>query len=410
MKRDSIGPKRSSRYRRAASATAVLASVTIVAAACSSSGSSTTSSSSGSTSTSGSSGSSKLPSVITVTSIQDLTGAVGPVGISTQDGMNLAVKAIEASHMLGSTKIQITYKDTQTTQAMAVSEASAAADSNTDAIFGPVLSTEAVAVAPIVESAKIPTIFTQAGGPGVVTPGGYVFRVTAPQSEYQPKMVAYLKSKGVKTVTMLFDATVPTTAGIAQTTLPPLFKTAGITIKGSYGWSEGTSDFASYATKVAAENPDAVGVEGITTEPSPVIIALRNAGYKGIIFGGTSFQAFTLKAAGQQAKGVVWATDFDQNSTFPQTAAFVKAYEAAYGGAPLDYAAEGYDAVYLLAYGLKDVTGTFSRTALQAGLAEAAKTGFSGALGMDVFVNQDLTETGYLQTYTGSAVETVPSS
>jgi ABC-type branched-subunit amino acid transport system substrate-binding protein len=210
MKRDSTGPKRSSRYRRAASATAVLASITIVAAACSSSGSSTTSSSSGSTSTSGSSGSSKLPSVITVTSIQDLTGAVGPVGISTQDGMNLAVKAIEASHMLGSTKIQITYKDTQTTQAMAVSEASAAADSNTDAIFGPVLSTEAVAVAPIVESAKIPTIFTQAGGPGVVTPGGYVFRVTAPQSEYQPKMVAYLKSKGVKTVTMLFDATVPT--------------------------------------------------------------------------------------------------------------------------------------------------------------------------------------------------------
>jgi len=324
--------------------------------------------------------------------------------------MNLAVKTINSSHMLGSTQIQITYKDTQTTQSQAVSEASAAASTNVDAIFGPVLSTEAVAVAPIVESAKIPTIFTQAGGPGVVTPGGYVFRVTAPQSEYQPKMVSYLKAQGVKSVTMLYDSTVPTTAGIAQTTLPPLFKAAGISIKGSYGWSEGTSDFSSYATKVAAENPDAVGVEGITTEPSPVIIALRNAGYKGIIFGGTSFQAFTLKAAGEQAKGVVWATDFDQNSTFPQTQAFVKAYEAAYGTAPLDYAAEGYDAVYLLARGLKDVTGSFSRTALRAGLAQATEAGFDGALGQLVFVNQDLTETGYLQTWNGSAVETVPSS
>jgi branched-chain amino acid transport system substrate-binding protein len=379
----------------------------MVVAACSSSSSS---SSASSTSSASAASSTKLPSTITVTAIQDLTGAVGPVGIATQNGMNLALKTINSSHMLGSTQIQITYKDTQTTQSQAVSEASAAASTNVDAIFGPVLSTEAVAVAPIVESAKIPTIFTQAGGPGVVTPGGYVFRVTAPQSEYQPKMVSYLKAQGVKSVTMLYDSTVPTTAGIAQTTLPPLFKAAGISIKGSYGWSEGTSDFSSYATKVAAENPDAVGVEGITTEPSPVIIALRNAGYKGIIFGGTSFQAFTLKAAGEQAKGVVWATDFDQNSTFPQTQAFVKAYEAAYGTAPLDYAAEGYDAVYLLARGLKDVTGSFSRTALRAGLAQAAEAGFDGALGQLVFVNQDLTETGYLQTWNGSAVETVPSS
>jgi branched-chain amino acid transport system substrate-binding protein len=383
--------------RRTASAIAVLAAVTAGAAAC------------GSNNSDSSGGNGKLPSVITVTSIEDLTGAVGPVGVSTQDGMNLAVKQIASSHMLGSTKIQITYKDTQTTQSEAVSEASSAADTNVDAIFGPVLSTEAVAVAPIVESAKIPTIFTQAGGPGVVTPGGYVFRVTSPQSDYQPKMVDYLHAHGVKTVTMLYDATVPTTAGLAQQTLPPLFKKAGITLKGSYGWQEGTSDFSSYATKVMAQDPDAVGVEGITTEPSPVIIALRNAGYKGLIFGGDSFQAFTLKAAGQQAKGVVWATDFDQNSTFPQTVAFVKAYVAAYHAEPLDYAAEGYDAVYLLAYGLKDITGAFSRDALKAGLQKAASAGFDGALGKLDFVNQDLVQTGYLQTYNGSAVESVPS-
>ena len=191
-------------------------------AACSSSSSSSSPASTGSTSSASSTGSANvassttLPSTITVTSIQDLTGAVGPVGISTQDGMNLAVKAINSSHMLGNTQIQITYKDTQTTQSQAVAEASAAASTNVDAIFGPVLSTEAVAVAPIVESAKIPTIFTQAGGPGVVTPGGYVFRVTAPQSDYQPNLVKYLAAHNVKTVTMLYDSTVPTTAGIAS--------------------------------------------------------------------------------------------------------------------------------------------------------------------------------------------------
>src|SRR5206468_4327376 len=98
-----------------------------------------------------------------------------------------------------------------------------------------------------------------------------------------------------------------------------------------------------------------------------VISSLRNAGYKGLIFGGTSFGAASLKAAGQLAKGVVWTTDFDPRSTFPQTVKFVQSYTAKYGTPPVNYSAEGYDAVYLLAMGLKNA-GSTDHTKLQAGL------------------------------------------
>jgi branched-chain amino acid transport system substrate-binding protein len=396
--------------RRAIAIISVAAAATLVLAACSPS----KSSSSGSGTTAASGGSSAaaatLPAEVDVTSIQDLTGAVGSVGIATQNGMNLAVKQIAASGMLGSTKINITYKDTATTAAQAVSLMTAAAAGSAVAIFGPVSSQEAVAVAPIAQSSSVPTIFTQAGSDGIISAGNFNYRVTAPQQYYQPKMVDYLKAQGVKTVSFIYDSAVPTTKAITETTLPPLLKAAGITVKGSYGFATGTTDYSAYVSKVVTENPDAVGMEGTNPEVSPVITSLRNAGYKGKIFGGTSFGAASLKAAGDQAKGVVWATDFDPKSTFPQTVTFVKAYEDAYSGAvPTNYAAEGYDAVYLLAYGLKATKGTLSRATLQAGLAVAVKAGFSGALGPLTFEGNDLRQSGYLQTFDGTAVTSVTS-
>ena len=343
-----------------------------------------------------------LPSSIAVTAIQDLTGAVGAVGIATQNGMNLAVKQINASGMLGSTQLSINYKDTATTSAQAVSLMSAAAASDSVAIFGPVSSQESVAMAPIAQTSKVPTIFTQSGADGVIAAGNFNFRVTAPQAGFQPKLIAYLTAHNIKSVDLLYDTDVPTTKGLAENTLPPLLKAANITLKNPYGIQTTTTDISAYVSKIAGENPDAVGISDTNPGVSPAIIALRNAGYKGLIFGGSSFGAASLKAAGAQAKGVVWTTDFDPQSTFPQTVKFVADYKAAYGSAPVNYAAEGFDAVYLLAYGLKDTTGGLTRTTLQAGLTTAAKAGFSGALGQLTFEGNDLREAGYVETFDGA--------
>jgi branched-chain amino acid transport system substrate-binding protein len=373
-----------------------VAALALVASACSPSDSSS------------GSGSSGLSGTVDATSIQDLTGAVGPVGIATQNGMKLAEKQVNDSGMLGDAKLKISYKDTETKGDQAASLMSSTVATDVTAVFGPVSSQEAVVVAPIGQSAKVPTIFTQAGSKGVVDAGDYIFRVTSPQQYYQPKMAAYLKSRGVKTVSFIYDSTVPTTKDLTEKTLPPLMDQNGITIKGKYGFQNGTTDYSAYVSKVVGEKPDAVGVEGTNPEASPIISSLRNAGYQGLIFGGTSFGAASLKAAGPQAKGAVWATDFDPKSDFPKTKQFVKDYTAMFGSAPVNYSAEGYDAVYLLAQGLKNANST-DRAKVRDGMAEAAKAGYDGALGKLAFEGNDLRQDGYLQTYDGTAVQSVES-
>lgn len=350
-----------------------------------------------------------LSGTIKVLSIQDLTGAVGSVGIATQNGMKLAEKQVNDSGMLGDGKLKIDFEDTETKGDQAVTLMSSAVSTDVTAIFGPVSSQEAVAVAPIGQSAKIPTIFTQAGSKGVIDAGDYVFRVTAPQDYYQPNMAKHLKAEGIKTVSFIYDSTVPTTKDVTEKVLPPLLQAQGITIKGSYGFQNGTTDYSAYVSKVVGEKPDAVGIEGTNPEVSPIISSLRNAGFTGLIFGGTSFGAASLKAAGPLAKDVVWATDFDPKSTFAQTAKFVTDYTAMFGTAPVNYSAEGFDAVYLLAYGLKNANST-DRTKVQAGMLQAAKKGFDGALGALKFEGNDLRQDGYLQTFDGTTVQSVSSS
>lgn len=393
-----VGRPRLARVIGTVSAVAALA---LVATACSPSDSGSGSGGGG--------GSDGLSGTIKVLSIQDLTGAVGSVGIATQNGMKLAEKQVNDSGMLGDGKLKIDFEDTETKGDQAVTLMSSAVSTDVTAIFGPVSSQEAVAVAPIGQSAKIPTIFTQAGSKGVVDAGDYVFRVTAPQDYYQPNMAKHLKAEGIKTVSFIYDSTVPTTKDVTEKVLPPLLQAQGISIKGSYGFQNGTTDYSAYVSKVVGEKPDAVGIEGTNPEVSPIISSLRNAGFTGLIFGGTSFGAASLKAAGPLAKDVVWATDFDPKSTFAPTVKFVADYKAMFNADPVNYSAEGFDAVYLLAYGLKNANST-DREKVHAGMVQVTKDGYDGALGPLKFEGNDLRQEGYLQTYDGTAVQSVPTS
>ena len=76
---------------------------------------------------------------------------------------------------------------------------------------------------------------------------------------------------------------------------------------------------------------------------------------------------------------MVWPSNFSARSEVP-TQEFVKAYEEKYGELPNNYAAEGYDAVWLLARGIKEANSA-DRVAIREGIAKVAAEGFDGAQG-----------------------------
>ena len=338
---------------------------------------------------SASSGNCALPGTIKISAIEDLTGPAAEAGQRTKVGMEVAAKELSGSETLKGNKLKIEFADSASNPEQAVTAMSKAASSDSVAVLGPVLSANAVRLAPAAQQAKIPYIATQSQSAGVVDAGDYIFRVTTPESFFEQKLYAYAKSTGVKSVSIVYNNTSPTLAALAKDVIPPILKKDGISLKTSQAYQAGATDFSAIVSKVLNDSPDAVVALTNASESSPLISQLNGAGFKGPVIGTQGFGGGALAGAGSKANGVIWATSFHPDADFASTKKFVSLFEKEEKEAPSNFAAEGYDAVQLLARSLGE-TKCYSRDGMKAAITSVAEAGFDGAMGHLKFDKRDL--------------------
>lgn len=376
----------------------------LVVSACSSSKSDPSSNSSSTQSAT------SLPDTVNLVSIKDETGPNAIPGIATNKGSQLAVDEINSTHFLGNTQLHLDLKDTAGATKTAASETGAAiANSRYAAIVGPIASDQAVAVAPIAEKGSLPVVFTQSTSDGIVI-GDYTFRATAPQTTFMDRTAAYLKAKNVKQVGLIYTSSNPANVQVATKTVPSFEDEYGFKVSSKQGITSNTIDFSAPVAKLLDSKPDAIGMFLVGPLFAPCAKALRQAGFKGVIFSLQAAGGGNLKPAGADGEGIVWATDFDAQMPETSSQKFVKLYSEKYNGdQPLNFAAEGYDAVWWIARAIKDQNSA-TREAIQKGLASVAKTGFDGAMGKLTFEGNDMRVAGMLVQWDGTKQVLVPSS
>ncbi|MET8052926.1 MULTISPECIES: ABC transporter substrate-binding protein [unclassified Streptosporangium] len=347
-------------------------------------------------------GSGGLPATITVVSTNPTTGVVAFAGSSANKGYELAVKEINDSKFLGDTTIQLKFVDTKTEPQTAAKEAtSAIADKSVSAIFGSVSSNEAVAQAPLAQKSGLPVIFTQAGSDGVIV-GDYTYRATPLMREYYPILKKYIQEKGYKSVGIIYTQATPTLSNIGSETLPAMAKELGITVTGSVGTQATTQDFTAPISQILKGKPDVVSVLLIGAQNATAMKQLRQAGYTGDVLGNSGASAGGLKPAGPDGAGMVWPVDFNHQMSSESSQKFVKAYQAANGETPLNYAAEAYDAAWFLAKSIKQANSA-DRSAIKDAMTTVAAQPFDGALGEGLtWKNRDLQVPGVVIRWNGT--------
>ncbi|MCP3957947.1 MAG: amino acid ABC transporter substrate-binding protein [bacterium] len=146
-----------------------------------------------------------------------------------------------------------------------------------------------------------------------------------------------------------------------------------------------TDDFAGLMERVVTLEPDAVYLAAYEAGVAAMILELRRLDFKGRIL---TTHAFSSPAAiarvGRGAAGVVLTQSvFEPDSEHAHVQKFVNAYRERYGEEPDLFAAEGYDAMNVLALALED-RHTLP-TDLQRGLHDAIKEfpGVTGAIQFD---------------------------
>jgi branched-chain amino acid transport system substrate-binding protein len=315
-------------------------------------------------------GSATTAKVIKLGAILSITGAGGVYGPQSRDGMNLAVKQINASGGVNGATIKLTINDDASLQPQAQQLAQTLIQQEQDvALLGPTLSNSAVAAHPLAERLKTPILAVSTTGIHIVpdcnfpatAPCQYVFRDSLGEQTAIPDNIqSYAADAHPKTGVLLVaqDDKFSSDGGlIVQNTVGQY----GITLKKTIKFNKAEADLSPYVTQAVQLNPDVIFITSLGGIPAKIMNEARKQGWKGQFLGGNGFNTATVsKDAGASGKGARSASAWYLGNTFPSNAEFVTAFKAEYSHDPDQFAAQGYTAIKVLADAASRANLTFS--------------------------------------------------
>ena len=142
---------------------------------------------------------------IKIANIVELSGAGATSGTNFKNGVELAVKEINAAGGILGRKIETTTADTQSNPGVAKGLATKAVDDGVFAVFGPVFSGSILVSMAETKRAEIPN-FTGGEAAAITKQGNpYIFRTSFGQQTSMPKVARYMaQNLKAKTVAVIF--------------------------------------------------------------------------------------------------------------------------------------------------------------------------------------------------------------
>lgn len=141
----------------------------------------------------------------------------------------------------------------------------------------------------------------------------------------------------------------------------------------------GQSDYKAQLTKIKNLNPDLILASALYNEGSVILDQARKMGIDVPVVGGNGFNSpEVIKIAGDASNGLIVATPWFGKKDDEKVKNFVEKYKAEYGMEPDQFAAQAYDALYLVAEAVKNA-GEADRDAIRDAMAEIRD--FEGVLG-----------------------------
>jgi branched-chain amino acid transport system substrate-binding protein len=289
--------------------------------------------------------------LIKIGEVGSMTGAEATFGISTHNGIDLAIRQINAAGGVKGKKLQaITLDDQGKPEEAATAATKLITQNGVIALLGEVASSRSLAMAPIAQHHKIPMISPSSTNPKVTEQGDYIFRVCFIDPFQGHVMAKFaLETLKAKRVAVLRDVKNDYSVGLANF-FSETFKKGGGEIVMDQSYSAGDIDFKSQLTAIRAKSPDVVFVPGYYTEVGLIARQARELGVKSPLLGGDGWDSPKLHEIGGTAvDGSYFSNHYSPEDKSPHVQEFIKNFKEAYGVTPDGLAAMGYDAAKVLA-------------------------------------------------------------
>lgn len=278
-----------------------------------------------------------------------MTGNEANFGVSTDNGIKLAVKERNAKGGVKGRKIKlITYDDAGKTQEVVTSVTRLIKQDNAVAILGEVASSRSIAGGEICQRMGVPMISPSSTNPQVTEIGNMIFRVCFidPFQGYVGAKFAIDNLKLKKAATLYNRAQAYSTGLNAE--FVKAFQKLGGTVAVQQAYNDGDNDFSAQLSTIKDSNPDFIYIPGYYTEVVQIAQQARQRGITVPLVGGDGWVSEKLKNAGNALDGCYFSDHYSHEDNRPEVQEFLKRYKAEYGSIPDSMAALGYDAANLL--------------------------------------------------------------
>ncbi len=279
-----------------------------------------------------------------------LTGTTATFGISTKNGIDMAIEEVNKAGGLLGKQVRVIVEDDQGRPEEAQTVVTKLITSDqVVAILGEVASSRTLAAAPVAQQSMIPMISPSSTNPRVTEVGDYIFRVCF-IDPFQGFVMAKFASSTLKVlnVAILRDIKNDYSVGLADVFADNMKKMGG-TIVSDESYSEGDTDFSAQLTSIRARNPQAIFIPGYYTEVGLIARQARRLGMTMPLLGGDGWDSPRLTDIGGEAlNDTYFSNHYSVDDPSPAIQNFVSQYRTKYGETPDALAALGFDSANIL--------------------------------------------------------------
>ncbi|HLN85623.1 MAG TPA: ABC transporter substrate-binding protein [Candidatus Limnocylindrales bacterium] len=313
-----------------------------------------------------------------------LTGNAAQYGVPIRKGLELAAGEINGAGGANGKKIELVIEDEQGKKEEAINVfRKLIFQDKVLMLFGPTLSNSAQASDPVAQGAKVVVFGTSNTADGITSIGNYVFRNSVTEADILPvTLKVAAKNTGLKQVAVIYgNDDIFTKSGYDNFT--KALQALKIPVTTTETFAKGDVDFKPQLTKIKASNADAIVLSALVAEGGPIMVQARQLGIALPFIGGNGMNSLRVFELAKDNSDNLWVgSPWSVENPAAENKRFVSAFQKAHKAAPDQFAAQAYDAMYIVAQALKKIKLTGKIEADRSALRDALPaTQWSGATG-----------------------------
>ena len=320
---------------------------------------------------------------IRIGGIGPLSGGYANYGFSVKNGAQLAVDEINAAGGINGKQVELSFQDSQADPESAVNAYGKLMDWGMQVSLGGVLSGETASIVAAAREDNIMLITPSGSADKCIDGNSRAFRVCFYDSFQGAAAAQYIKNNNmVDTVGILYQSDIDYSVGLYNAFVEECGK-SGITIAETQTFTDATkTDFSTQINALVNSGVKLVFIPFYAEEASTFLTQARGKFADDVYFFGADGLDGILGKVEQDptiANNVLMLTPFAADDPAENVQAFVKAYQTAYNATPDQFAADAYDAVYVIKAAVEKA-GTTDGDAMAAAMASLEVAGVTGTM------------------------------